>query len=47
MTEITSEDSIVSSKVKSWNAQIVLYPQMTVNPTNAYINFWVNGQKVG
>ena len=39
MTEITSEDSIVSSKVKSWNAQIVLYPQMTVNPTNAYINF--------
>jgi hypothetical protein len=39
MTEITPQDSTVYTKVISWNPQIELYPQMTVNPTNAYINF--------
>ena len=39
ITEITPEDSTVYSKVLFVNPQIELYPQMTVNPSNFYVNF--------
>jgi antitoxin component YwqK of YwqJK toxin-antitoxin module len=39
MTEITDLDSIIYTKIKSWDIQIELYPVMSVNPLNEYLNF--------
>jgi hypothetical protein len=39
MTELTELDSIVYTKIKSWDIRIELSPVMSVNPMNEYLNF--------